>query len=333
MTAIESVMGTEFTLARWIALSLVFSCAGVASGQNASVLPPTGVGSMSSSSGSGGFGAVDYSSSASLPVVSTNSSVANAGVSATPSALTASDLAAGQAGGGSSASQSGRHSGNSLSGGNQSQSNSATSASRFGSSRGGSLNGLRRAASASSNRSGVRQSLHSGQGVAAIESALTGSSATGAKLSSAQAKAGLSEEKEARSGSGSAAGNGQYPSGFPDSTKNMAVINPPDLANDGLFVFSPTVSEGFPDLANYQFLHVTFHVSGGGSSQRGGRQKEDLYRRIERRLKDYREAETPKTNGLKTEKRSKSSDLDNPFGRKTSAEDKLNKLSNPDSSF
>ena len=92
MTAIKSVMGTEFTLARRIALSLIFSCAGIASGQNASVLPPSGAGSMSSSSGSGGFGAVDYSSSASLPVVSTDSSVADAGVSATPSALTASDL-------------------------------------------------------------------------------------------------------------------------------------------------------------------------------------------------------------------------------------------------
>ena len=109
----------------------------------------------------------------------------------------------------------------------------------------------------------------------------------------------------------------------------MAVINPPDLANDGLFVFSPAVSEGFPDLANYQFLQPTFHVSGGGSSQGGGRQKEDLYRRIEQRLKEYREAETPKNNGLKTEKRSHSSDFDNPFGSKTSAEDKLNKLVKP----
>jgi hypothetical protein len=328
-------MGTEFTLARRLALSLIFSCAGIACGQNASVLPPSGAGSMSSSSGSGGFGAVDYSSSASLPVISTDSSVANAGVSATPSALTASDLAASQAGGGSSAHQSAQHLGSSLSGGNQSP--SATSASRSGSSRGGSLNGLRGAASASSNRSGARQSLHSGQGVAARESSLTGyrsgSSATGAKLSSGQAKAGLSEEVAARSVSGSAAGSGQYPTGFPDSTKNMAVISPPDLGNDSLFVFSPAVSEGFPDLANYQFLQPTFHVSGGGASQGGGRQKQDLYRRIERRLKEYREAETPKNNGLKTEKRSKSSDLDNPFGRKTSAEDKLNKLSNPDSSF
>ena len=114
---------------------------------------------------------------------------------------------------------------------------------RSGSSRGGSLNGLRAAASASSTRSGARQSSHSGQGVAAMESGLTGykleSAATGAKLSSARAKAGLSEEKEARSGSGSAAGSGAYANGFPDSTKNMAVINPPDLANVSLFSFSP----------------------------------------------------------------------------------------------
>ncbi len=326
-------MSKEFTLALRIALSLIFSFAGIASSQNTSVLPPSGAGSMSSSTGSGGFGAVDYSSSASLPVVSTNSSVADAGVNATPSALTASDLA----GGGSSAHQSPPHLGPALSGGNQSPSNSATSAWRSGSSRGGSLNSLRAATSASSNGSGARQSSHSGQGVAAMESGLTGyksgSSANGAKVSSAQAKAGLSEEKEARSSSGSAAGSGAYANGFPDSTKNIAVINPPDLGSDSLFVFSPAISEGFPDLANYQFLQPTFHVSGGGASQGGGRQKQDLYRRIERRLKEYREAETPKNNGLKTEKRSKSSDLDNPFGRKTSAEDKLNKLSNPDSSF
>jgi hypothetical protein len=332
MTAIKSVMGTEFTLARRIALSLIFSCAGIASGQNASDLPPSGAGSMSSSIGSGGFGAVDYSSSASMPVVSTDSSVANAGVSATPSALTASDLA----GGGSSAHQSPPHLGPALSGGNQSPSNSATSAWRSGSSRGGSLNSLRAATSASSNGSGARQSSHSGQGVAAMESGLTGykleSAATGAKLSSAQAKAGLSEEKEARSGSGSAAGSGAYANGFPDSTKNMAVINPPDLANVGLFSFSPGVSEGFPDLANYQFLRPTFHV-GGGSSRGGSENTEDLYRRIEHRLKQYREAETPKNNGRKTEKGSHSSDFDNPFGSKTKAEDKLNKLSNPGSSF
>lgn len=337
MTAIKSVMSKEFTLARRIALSLIFSFGGIASSQNTSVLPPSGAGSMSSSTGSGGFGAVDYSSSASLPVVSTNSSVADAGVNATPSALTASDFAVSQAGGGSSAPQSTRQLGSPLGGGNQSPSNLATSASRSGFSRGGSLNGLRAAASASSTRSGARQSLHSGQGVAAMESGLTGyksgSSANGAKVSSARATAGLSEEKEARSSSGSAAGSGAYANGFPDSTKNIAVINPPDLGSDSLFVFSPAISEGFPDLANYQFLQPTFHVSGGGASQGGGRQKQDLYRRIERRLKEYREAETPKNNGLKTEKRSKSSDLDNPFGRKTSAEDKLNKLSNPDSSF
>lgn len=333
MTAIKSVMGTEFTLARRIALSLIFSCAGIASGQNVSVLPPSGAGS---SAGSGGFGAVDYSSSANLPVVSTNSSVANAGVSATPSALTASDLAASQAGGGSSASQSALHLGGSLSGGNRSSSNSATSASR--SSRGGSPNNLRAAASASSSGSSAKQSLHSGQGVAAMEFGLTGhkleSSAANAMPPGARAKAGRKEEEEeARFGSGAAAGSGEYPAGFPDSTKNMAVINPPDLGNDSLFVFSPAVAEGFPDLANYQFLQPTFHVSGGGSSRGAGRQKEDLYRRIERRLKEYREAEAPKDNGLKTEKRSHTTGFDNPFGSKPSAEDKLNTLSNPGSTF
>lgn len=333
MTAIKSIMGTEFTLARRIALCLIFSCAGIASGQNASVLPPSGAGSSGGSGGSGGSGAVDYSSSASLSVVSADSSVADATVSATPSALTASDLG----GGGSSAHQSNNQLGGSLSGRNQSSSNSATSASRAGSSRGGSLNGLRASASAASNGSGARRSSHSGQGVAAMESGLTEnkleSAASGAKLSSARAKARLSEEDDARSGSGSAGGGEQYPTAFPDSTKNTAVISPPDMANNGLFVFSPTLSEGFPDLANYQFLQPTFRVSRSGSSQGGGREKEDLYRRIEQRLKEYREAETPKNNGLKTGKRSHSSDFDNPFGSKTNAEDKLNSLSNPGSSF
>ncbi len=274
-------MATELTLARQIALSLIFSCAGIASGQNASVLPPSGAGS---SGGSGGSGAVDYSSSASLSDVNADSSVADASVSATPSALTASE----SGGGGSSAHQSTQHLGGSLSGGNQSPSNSATSASRSGSSRGA-------AASASSNGSGARQSSHSGQGVAAMESGLTGhkleSAATGAKLSSAQAKARLSEEDEARSGSGSAGGGGQYPTGFPDSTRNTAVLSPPDPANNSLFVFDPAVGGEFPDLAEREFLSPTLRV-GRGSSGMG--KKQDLYQRIEQRLRNYRTEDEPK---------------------------------------
>ncbi len=321
-------MDRGFATSDRIVLSLILCGASLAFGQNASVLPPSGVNSSSSSAGSGGVNSVDYSVSGSVSVAGTDSAVTNVGVMASSSALTASDLAAGQAGGGPSAHQSTHPLGGSLSGGDQSPPNLATSASRSGSSRGGSLNSLRAAASASSNVSGVRRSLHPGQGVATLESGLTGheleSATTGAKLSSAQAKAGLSEE-EARSGSGAAAGSGQYATGFPDSTKNTAIINPPDLGNDGLFIFSPAVSEGFPDLAEQQFLQPTFHISGGRSSRGGSQDKEDLYRRIERRLKEYREAEAPK-NGLKPQKRSHPSSFDNPFAEKpATAEDKLNK--------
>ena len=99
----------------------------------------------------------------------------------------------------------------------------------------------------------------------------------------------------------------------------MAVISPP-ASDASLFAFEPGLPEGFPDLNDYRFLRPSFHVEGATSSTQ---QKEDRYRRIQQRLTEYKEAETPK-NGLKTKGRSRSNGLGKPSGRKTpNREDKL----------
>jgi hypothetical protein len=333
-------MDLGFTPTRRIVLSLILSCAGIAVGQNGSVLPPSGGSSMSSAAGSSGFGSVDYSVSSSLSVVGTGSSLSNVSVNATPSAVVASSLAGSQGGGKSSAPSAAgnRLSSGSLNGWNHSSSTSAAGASRSESSKHGSLTTLYAAAKASSSAAGAKQLRQSGLGAAARESGLTGnkleSSLANAKLSRGHSAARLNSAEGATPVvGGSGGGTGTYATDFPDSTENAALISPPDLGNDSLFVFKPSVAEGFPDLANYQFLRPTLHVSGGPSSRGQSQQKEDLYRRIERRLSNYREAEVPK-GGLKAKKQNHPKGPENPFARKTtSAEDKLNKLSSSGLSY
>jgi hypothetical protein len=332
-------MDTGFTPTRRIVLSLILGCAGIAVGQNGSVLPPSGGSSMSSAAGSSGFGSVDYSVSSSLPVVGTGSSLSNVGVNATPSAVVASSLAGSQGGGRSSApnAAANRLSSSSLNGWNHSSSTPATGASRSESSTRDFLTTLRAAAKASPSAGAAKQLPQSALSLAAMKSGLTGNKLESAlaskKVSPGKATADLSGAQEATSGrGGSGGGNGTYAGGFPDSTKNTALVNPTDLANNPLFVFAPYVSTGFPDLSEYQFLKPTLRVRGERSSL-GGLEREDLYRRIERRLKEYREAEAPK-NGLKPQKRSYPSSFENPFAEKpTSAEDKLNKLPNSGLSY
>lgn len=101
--------------------------------------------------------------------------------------------------------------------------------------------------------------------------------------------------------------------GFPDSTKGEALLSPPDAGTASVFSFAPSVSEEFPDLADREFLRPTFRVGPGESGGNG--QKEDLYQRIESRLRKYREADEGPKNGLK-KKKTKPKPFENPFATK-----------------
>jgi hypothetical protein len=120
-----------------------------------------------------------------------------------------------------------------------------------------------------------------------------------------------------------AKGGGSYAEDFPDSTRNTALLSPPDPANTSPFSFTPRLTEQFPDLAQYEFLKLTFHVRASGVSS-NPEKREDLYQHIERRLREYEEGERPK-NGLKKEKFRQPSDFENPFSSKTGKEVGLEK--------
>jgi hypothetical protein len=121
-------------------------------------------------------------------------------------------------------------------------------------------------------------------------------------------------------GSGTAQGTSgamsgmSYTDDFPDSTKNTAVISPPDPANAPVFAFSPGVGVEFPDLSQYQFLMPSLHIGGESAT---GKDQEDLYKRIERRLREYEQGAkgTSVNNGLKENKLSNPGYKD-PFARR-----------------
>ena len=102
---------------------------------------------------------------------------------------------------------------------------------------------------------------------------------------------------------------GQYTTDFPDSTRNTALLSPPDPDNTSVFIFEPKVTIEFPDLADHEFLRPTLHMETESATQRT---EEDLYQRIERRLREYREDGTPK-NGLTPAKLRQSRATENPF--------------------
>jgi hypothetical protein len=333
-------MDMGFALTRRLIFSLVLISAGIVSAQNASVLPPTGGGTSSSmtgsatSSGSSGSSAVNSSVSGAAPSAASSASVSNVTVNSVSSAVVANGLVAGQSGGRSAGS-----------GGNFGQISGdwghSTSISKAGvkqGASGGHAAGISGAPSA-------KQLRQAGVSVSASQRALAKSSTTGNRPESLPSSAksfrgnGTAQSNggggASSGGGGGSSGGGQSVADFPDSTKNSATVNPPDSTNANLFAFQPAVASGFPDLSDYQFLQPTLHVRGSGSS--GAQQKEDLYRRIERRLTDYKEADAPKT-GLKPKKHSHLGSS-NPFAPRTttrtttSAEEKLNKRTNPGTSF
>jgi hypothetical protein len=97
-----------------------------------------------------------------------------------------------------------------------------------------------------------------------------------------------SQDETQTSGSGES-GGGSYTSDFPDSTKGTAVISPSDPAQHPLFLFDTTMNSDFPDMSDREFLKPSLHVGGGGGSS-GSNEKQDVYQRIEERLRSYREA-------------------------------------------
>jgi hypothetical protein len=49
------------------------------------------------------------------------------------------------------------------------------------------------------------------------------------------------------------------------------------------------MNSDFPDMSDREFLKPSLHVGGGGGSS-GSNEKQDVYQRIEERLRSYREA-------------------------------------------
>ena len=78
---------------------------------------------------------------------------------------------------------------------------------------------------------------------------------------------------------------GQYSADFPDSTKNTALVSPPDLGNTSPFTFQPVIARGFPDLSDYQFLRPHLHVAPKSMREK---EREDVYARVERMLAESR---------------------------------------------
>ena len=295
--------------ARWIIFAVVFGCACAAWSQVAdSGLPSAG--SLSPTTGSGGSagsplsGAVDASAGGSAISGATKASVSNTSLSS----ISSSGLMGGAAGGQGSAKGSSTGIGSSFQissaawrGGSEfggaargtARSSAKTSAGNLESARMAGAQQLGRGMSASSaQKSAITSALASGK-------AGTAQGSTNAPAQGLLAQSGNEEESGAPGKGTAASGAGAYSPDFPDSTKNTGLISPPDASTTSLFAFGAPVSHEFPDLSEHEFLRPTLHVGGGSG---GERKKEDLYRRIERRLQEYREADTL-NNGLETGKR------------------------------
>jgi hypothetical protein len=102
-----------------------------------------------------------------------------------------------------------------------------------------------------------------------------------------------------KGGAGGSGGSGGYTTDFPDSTKGTAVISPPDSASIPMFHFEPTIASDWPDLADREFLIPSLHV-GGPSSEAREKLSQNLYERIEQRLREYEG--NPEKKGLHGEK-------------------------------
>jgi len=142
-----------------------------------------------------------------------------------------------------------------------------------------------------------------------------------------------SQDESTQSGGGESGGGGSYTTDFPDSTKSTALLSPPDPALNPLFAFDPAMNYEFSDWSEREFLLPTLHVEGKSS---GTKEKQDVYERIEERLRAYRtEAEKRSRNGMEQGKgkgmeqgkKGTRRESENPFSKETTETDGLSKRS------
>ena len=174
-----------------------------------------------------------------------------------------------------------------------------------GKSSGGSLVG-RRSQPASTGKYPAVTSGSAGQKMGA-QNTSAGTSAEHTSASSKNREQSQSSEMNTRSG-----GVEVYSMDFPDSTKNTALLSPPDPAGTPLFSFDPTMNTEFPDLAEREFLVPTLHV---GALSSGSPKKLDLYQRIQERLERYQAESETKRKGMQQGSSGARRASENPFSK------------------
>ncbi len=309
-------MRAEALSARLILACLVLGSAGIVAAQSDNSSAASS-GNASSTSGSGGSGSTNSSSVNNTSVsAATGSGLGNISANASISSVsTASGSGSAKSSGGKSSASAGGWGAETSMAGTSSSLPGWAAGSGFAhesaktSSKGpGSHLGEGTVAASSGPRSAVTSSP---AGQAKVRNALPGMSA-GQLSRSAQRQ----EESQAPQGGGGSAG-GSYSSDFPDSTKNTALISPPDSADHPIFKFDPTLSFEWPNLSDREFLVPTLHV-GGGSSGSGNKQQ-DVYQRIEERIRGYHTTSRKGKHGSGTKstnpRSGSSSTSTNPFGR------------------
>jgi hypothetical protein len=115
---------------------------------------------------------------------------------------------------------------------------------------------------------------------------------------------------------GGQSGGASSAAAFPDSTKQTAILSPPD-SDDSPFASPPDgLSYSFPDLNNMQFLRLALRT---GVASGKAKQEEDPYQRFLDRVSAKRSSTTPPgvTTGLTPSSLPSSSPLGSQFGYKS----------------
>jgi hypothetical protein len=157
-----------------------------------------------------------------------------------------------------------------------------------------SMTSLAKAAGALANSAPKGEGKHGTHSLSSMSKGMAG----GAKTTAMQPGSILSQTAQGQPGqtgegqsgqvrdAGGGAGGVSYSSGFPDSTKSTALLSPPDMADQTVLTFSPSMNFGFSDLTERQFLDPSFRDTDQGS----GQGEQDTFKRIEKRLQSYSDA-------------------------------------------
>jgi len=283
-----------------ILLSIMAGSASFLYGQYVNTVPVPGSSTLSlSPTNTGGGAALNYSVSADDPAIAVSGSLTNV----TVDALSGGGSQNSGGGGGGSAHRS-------LNSNSMAAAPATSAAGPHGAASRSQLRALAKSLSASSLAS------------IGLQHSLTANSSSAGALGSSSASAGSSGGVNGKTHPSTAgAGSPRYTSDFPDSTENSAVLSPPANPDSPLAGFNPQITAQFPDLSTYQFLRPTLNVA----VRLSGGQEEDLYKRIEHRLNNYRGAEMPvkdmKPSGIKQPNpfgNPFANPFANPFGTKTS---------------